>query len=254
MMPRRLRERQQATMFLRVTTLLALGAAGLSAADDKLKWEALPDLPGGLGVAGPFAGAHNDALIIAGGANFPDGEPWRKTADGIIPAKVYYDTIHIVTRDGDGHSIIEAKARLPEALGYGVSISTTGGGQGIGRTVAEELARLGAHTVLADINLETAEKSAEAICKDGGSASATALNVADAENVQQVFDLVAKNIKPIDILVNNAGITKDGLMMRMKEADWDRVLSVNLKGSFLCGQQAAKQMMKQRQGAYSSGT
>jgi len=99
------------------------------------------------------------------------------------------------------------------------------------------------------INLETAEKSAEAICKDGGSASATALNVADAENVQQVFDLVAKNIKPIDILVNNAGITKDGLMMRMKEADWDRVLSVNLKGSFLCGQQAAKQMMKQRQGA-----
>ena len=125
----------------------------------------------------------------------------------------------------------------------------TGGGQGIGRTVAEELARLGAHTVLADINLETAEKSAEAICKDGGSASATVLNVADAENVRQVFDLVAKNIKPIDILVNNAGITKDGLMMRMKEADWDRVLSVNLKGSFLCGQQAAKQMMKQRQGA-----
>ena len=114
-------------MFLRVTTLLALGAAGLSAADDKLKWEALPDLPGGLGVAGPFAGAHNDALIIAGGANFPDGEPWRKTADGIIPAKVYYDTIHIVTRDGDGHSIIEAKAKLPQALGYGVSISTTKG-------------------------------------------------------------------------------------------------------------------------------
>ncbi|KMP12564.1 3-oxoacyl-ACP synthase [Candidatus Nitromaritima sp. SCGC AAA799-C22] len=125
----------------------------------------------------------------------------------------------------------------------------TGGGQGIGQVIAEELAPMGAHTVLADINLETAEKSAEAIRNNGGSASAAQLNVSDPENVQQVFDSVAKEFKPVDILVNNAGITKDGLLIRMKEADWDAVLAVNLKGSFLCGQQAAKQMIKQRQGA-----
>ena len=125
----------------------------------------------------------------------------------------------------------------------------TGGGQGIGRVIGDNLAKSGAHVVLGDINLENAEKSAKAILANGGSASAILLNVADPENVKEVFDLIAKEFKPLDILVNNAGITKDGLFVRMKEDDWDRVLAVNLKGSFLCGQQAAKQMMKQRQGA-----
>jgi 3-oxoacyl-[acyl-carrier protein] reductase len=125
----------------------------------------------------------------------------------------------------------------------------TGGGQGIGQVIGEKLASMGAHAVLADINLENAEKSAEAIRANGGSASSALLNVADAENVKQVFDSIAKEFKPLDILVNNAGITRDGLLIRMKEGDWDSVLTVNLKGSFLCGQQAAKQMMKQRQGA-----
>ncbi len=124
----------------------------------------------------------------------------------------------------------------------------TGGGQGIGRVIGDNLAKSGAHVVLGDINLENAEKSAKAILANGGSASAILLNVADPENVKEVFDLIAKEFKPLDILVNNAGITKDGLFVRMKEDDWDRVLAVNLKGSFLCGQQAAKQMMKQRQG------
>ena len=125
----------------------------------------------------------------------------------------------------------------------------TGGGQGIGQVIGDNLAKSGAHVVLGDINLENAEKSAKAILANGGSASAILLNVADPENVKEVFDLIVKEFKPLDILVNNAGITKDGLFVRMKEDDWDRVLAVNLKGSFLCGQQAAKQMMKQRQGA-----
>ncbi len=125
----------------------------------------------------------------------------------------------------------------------------TGGGQGIGQVIGDNLAKSGAHVVLGDINLENAEKSAKAILANGGSASATLLNVADPENVKEVFDSIVKEFKPLDILVNNAGITKDGLFVRMKEDDWDRVLAVNLKGSFLCGQQAAKQMMKQRQGA-----
>jgi 3-oxoacyl-[acyl-carrier protein] reductase len=125
----------------------------------------------------------------------------------------------------------------------------TGGGQGIGQVIGENLASMGAHAVLADIDLENAEKSAEAIRANGGAASSALLNVTDAENVKQAFDSIAKEFKPLDILVNNAGITKDGLLIRMKEGDWDSVLTVNLKGSFLCGQQAAKQMMKQRQGA-----
>jgi 3-oxoacyl-[acyl-carrier protein] reductase len=125
----------------------------------------------------------------------------------------------------------------------------TGGGQGIGQVIGDNLAKSGAHVVLGDINLENAEKSAKAILANGGSASATLLNVADPKNVKEVFDSIVKKFKPLDILVNNAGITKDGLFVRMKEDDWDRVLAVNLKGSFLCGQQAAKQMMKQRQGA-----
>ena len=114
-------------MFLRITYLLALGSISLLAAEDKLEWKALPDLPGDLGVAGPFAGVHNDALIVAGGANFPDGVPWRQLADGSTPAKVYNDTIHVVTRDGLDYTIAEAKAKLPRALGYGVSIPTADG-------------------------------------------------------------------------------------------------------------------------------
>ena len=114
-------------MFLRITTLLTLSAGSLFATNDTLEWKSLPDLPGGFGVAGPFAGTHNDTLIIAGGANFPDGAPWRPTADGGTSAKVYYDTIHVVTKDGADYSIAEAKAKLPQVLGYGVSISTTDG-------------------------------------------------------------------------------------------------------------------------------
>ncbi len=125
----------------------------------------------------------------------------------------------------------------------------TGGAQGIGLTVGEELARKGAHVVLGDVNIEGAEKSAESIKSQGGSASAIQLNVVNSEEVQKAFDSISKKFKLIDILVNNAGVTRDGLMVRMKEADWDLVLAINLKGCFLCSQQAAKQMMKQKDGA-----
>ena len=66
--------------------------------------------------------------------------------------------------------------------------------------------------------------------------------------MQGVFDSILKEYKPVDIVVNNAGITRDSLLLRMKEADWDLVLNINLIGSFLCSQQAAKQMMKQKSG------
>ncbi len=125
----------------------------------------------------------------------------------------------------------------------------TGGAQGIGKTISEELVRNGAHVVLADVNLEGAQATAEAINNSGGSASAVKIDVSNPAEVKQVFDSIMKDKKPVDILINNAGITRDGLMIRMKEVDWDIVLNINLKGSFLCSQQAAKQMMKQKSGA-----
>lgn len=124
----------------------------------------------------------------------------------------------------------------------------TGGAQGIGRTISEELARAGAHVVIGDVNLEGAQATAEAINIIGGSASAVKIDVSNDTKVREVFDFIIKDKKPVDILVNNAGITRDGLMVRMKESDWDLVLDINLKGSFLCSQQAAKQMMKQKSG------
>jgi 3-oxoacyl-[acyl-carrier protein] reductase len=124
----------------------------------------------------------------------------------------------------------------------------TGGAQGIGRTISEELAGAGAHVVLGDVNLEGAQATAEAINIIGGSASAVKIDVSNATEVREVFDFIIKDKKPVDIVVNNAGITRDGLMVRMKENDWDLVLDINLKGSFLCSQQAAKQMMKQKSG------
>ena len=125
----------------------------------------------------------------------------------------------------------------------------TGGAQGIGKTISEVLVRNGAHVVLGDVNLEGAQATAEAINNSGGSASAVKIDVSNPAEVKQVFDSIMKDKKPVDILINNAGITRDGLMIRMKEVDWDIVLNINLKGSFLCSQQAAKQMMKQKSGA-----
>ncbi len=125
----------------------------------------------------------------------------------------------------------------------------TGGGQGIGKVIGDNLAKDGAHVIFGDVNFEGAKISAENIIANGGKASAIFLNVADQVSVKEAFDLIQEQFKPLDILINNAGITKDGLFVRMKEEDWDSVLDVNLKGSFACGQQAAKQMIKQRKGS-----
>lgn len=125
----------------------------------------------------------------------------------------------------------------------------TGGAQGIGLAISEQLAGEGAHVVIGDVQLEAAEKSAEAIRVAGGSASAVRLDVSNRADVEKAFESIVEKHKLLDILVNNAGITRDGLLLRMKEEDWDRVMAINLKGCFLCSQQAAKQMIKQRSGA-----
>jgi len=124
----------------------------------------------------------------------------------------------------------------------------TGGAQGIGKVIGKELAVQGAHVIVGDINKEGAEKAAAEIKNSGGKASEVKIDVSNATIVQGVFDSILKEYKPLDIVVNNAGITRDGLLVRMKEIDWDMVLNINLKGSFLCSQQAAKQTMKQKSG------
>jgi 3-oxoacyl-[acyl-carrier protein] reductase len=125
----------------------------------------------------------------------------------------------------------------------------TGGAQGIGRSVSEALAKEGASIVVSDINLEAAQKTAEEIkVKYNVETLAVAGNVAifaDCENlVQKSLDKFSK----INILINNAGITKDNLVLRMSEAEWDSVISVNLKGVFNCTKAASKFLLKQRSG------
>lgn len=125
----------------------------------------------------------------------------------------------------------------------------TGGAQGIGKAIAETLAQHGAHVVVADIKLEKAEATAQAIAASTGRrAIAVQGNVADSESAKAMIDRAIEEFGRIDILINNAGTTRDNLIMRISEADWDLVLSINLKGAFNCSKAAVRPMMKQRSG------
>ena len=125
----------------------------------------------------------------------------------------------------------------------------TGASRGIGRAVALKLASEGAKVAL---NFAGNEAAANAVCEEiksaGGQAILVKADVSDEAAVQQMVQTVAEAFGRIDILVNNAGITRDGLLARMKEEDWDAVLSTNLKGVFLTTKGATKLMMKQRAG------
>jgi 3-oxoacyl-[acyl-carrier protein] reductase len=124
----------------------------------------------------------------------------------------------------------------------------TGAAQGIGRDIALGLAADGAHVAICDVNLETAQKTAADIEAKGRKSLALKANVAASADVTAMVDQVVEKFGRIDILVNNAGITRDGLILRMKDEDWDLVLSINLKGAFLCTKAALKYMTKQRSG------
>ncbi len=124
----------------------------------------------------------------------------------------------------------------------------TGAAQGIGRDIALGLAADGADVAICDVNLEAAQKTAGDIEGKGRKALALKANVATSADVTAMVDQVVEKFGRIDILVNNAGITRDGLILRMKDEDWDLVLSINLKGAFLCTKAALKYMTKQRAG------
>src|SRR3989337_774757 len=124
----------------------------------------------------------------------------------------------------------------------------TGSAQGIGKAIALKLADSGADAVIVDMNLEKAQATAKEIEGCGKRAIALKANVANLQETEAMINETVAKLGAIHILVNNAGITRDALILRMKEEDWDAVISVNLKGVFNCTKAAVKHMSKQRYG------
>ncbi len=125
----------------------------------------------------------------------------------------------------------------------------TGAARGIGRAIAEDLAARGADVAVCDLQKEWLDESVAAITAKGRRALALAVDVGDGEAVNACIKEVMDVFGRIDIMVNNAGITKDTLLMRMSDQEWDDVLRVNLKGTFLFTRAVARPMLKQRSGA-----
>jgi 3-oxoacyl-[acyl-carrier protein] reductase len=124
----------------------------------------------------------------------------------------------------------------------------TGAAQGIGKSVALGMAREGANIGISDVNLELAEQTSKEVQALGVKSFAIQLDVANHDSVTRAFRTFADEFSSLDVLVNNAGITRDTVLLRMKEADWDAVININLKGSFICMKEAVKIMVKQRYG------
>ncbi len=124
-------------------------------------------------------------------------------------------------------------------------VMVTGGAAGIGRVTAENFAGEGARVAICDVNPEAGQAAAKAL---GPEASFEQVDVANSTAVSSWIEGVFDKYGQIDVLVNNAGITRDGLIMRMKEEDWDAVISVNLKSAFNCIKTVSKIMVKQRSG------
>ena len=124
----------------------------------------------------------------------------------------------------------------------------TGASRGIGRSIALALAAAGARIVAVDMILDGVEQLASEISAMGGEAIAVQGNVTVPADAELMITKGIEAFDRVDILVNNAGITRDALLLRMKDEDWDAVLTVNLKGAFLCSRAAAKVMAKQRYG------
>ena len=125
----------------------------------------------------------------------------------------------------------------------------TGGARGIGRAICETLALRGANIVIADIQEELAQATADEISMmTGRDVKSVFVDVVDQESVKAMVDRTINDFGRVDILINNAGITRDNLIMRISEDDWDLVLNVNLKGVFNCSKAVIRSMMKHRYG------
>ncbi|MEK6732771.1 MAG: 3-oxoacyl-[acyl-carrier-protein] reductase [Candidatus Omnitrophota bacterium] len=124
----------------------------------------------------------------------------------------------------------------------------TGGARGIGKEIAMLFAKEGANIAICDVNLEEAQKTAKEIEELGRQSLAFKADVTDLNQVQDMVDKILDKFNKVDILINNAGITKDNLLLRMSEEDWDKVIAVNLKGTFVCTKIVSMVMLKQRFG------
>ncbi len=125
----------------------------------------------------------------------------------------------------------------------------TGSARGIGRAIAEALAKRGCNVIITDVLEDDAKKTAEEISDlYKVKTHSIKFDVSKSEDVARAFEEILKISGRIDILVNNAGITRDALLLRMKEEDWDSVIAVNLKSVFLCSKEAVKVMTKQKYG------
>jgi 3-oxoacyl-[acyl-carrier protein] reductase len=124
----------------------------------------------------------------------------------------------------------------------------TGGSRGIGEAIVRHLADAGAAVTLCSRTPEAAEKSAALVTARGGQALAVAADVGRPGEADRVVEACLGRFSRLDILVNNAGITRDGLVLRMKDEDWDAVMAVNLSGAFHCARAALRPMLKQKQG------
>jgi 3-oxoacyl-[acyl-carrier protein] reductase len=130
----------------------------------------------------------------------------------------------------------------------GRSSIVTGASQGIGKAIALELAREGVEVILVDIQKEKLEEVADEISENKGKAAVFSADVSRMDEAMKVVEAVVKGSKKIDYLVNNAGITRDNLLMRMKEEEWDSVLKVNLKGVFNFSKAVIRNMINNRYG------
>ncbi|HBG61864.1 MAG: 3-oxoacyl-[acyl-carrier-protein] reductase [Omnitrophica WOR_2 bacterium GWF2_38_59] len=124
----------------------------------------------------------------------------------------------------------------------------TGSARGIGKEIAKTFANEGATVIISDINAASAEATSEEFKKEGFNSSSFACDVTSMKSVEEMINKILDNYSRIDILVNNAGITKDNLLLRMSENEWDAVLNTNLKGVFCCTKAVTKSMLRAKKG------
>ncbi|WP_092522158.1 3-oxoacyl-ACP reductase FabG [Actinopolyspora saharensis] len=124
----------------------------------------------------------------------------------------------------------------------------TGAARGIGSGIAQTLAASGAAVAVVDLEESSCAETVEQIEASGGRALAVGADVTDSDSVEQAFERVSEQLGTVGVLVNNAGVTKDSMLFKMSEQDWDTVMGVHLRGAFLCSRAAQKRMVPERWG------
>lgn len=127
-------------------------------------------------------------------------------------------------------------------------VVVTGGARGIGFSITQKFAKQGAISIILDLDQDAIDKTVKEIDDAGYRALGYNADVTNNKAIKKLFKKIYNEFGKIDILVNNAGITKDGLLMKMKEEDWDKVITVNLKGTYNCTQAISRYLLKQREG------